>query len=257
MGKLPYFPCYARDVLSSSKIALMSGEAFKAYWILLCASWLEDERATLPSDQAKLQALARASDSVWLEIKNEVLVCFDTDENGRLFSPRLLEVSLLQEKRRGAGSKGGSKTQAARAAKAQASESEAESESEKEPELEAKVDNPYLAIAKRFHELQLENFPNKSVLKNGGLPLDTEGAKELERFERINGWAYEKIVEVLKRVLDDTEWRKNIISLRNVRQKSKNGCMKLENADTYAKATPGGFFDGIENVLEEAFPDAD
>lgn len=128
MGKLPYFPCYARDVLSSSKIALMSGEAFKAYWLLLCASWLEDERATLPNDQAKLQALARANASTWLEIKNEVLACFDANANGRLFSPRLLEVSLLQEKRREAGSKGGSKTQAKR----QASESESEIESEEE-----------------------------------------------------------------------------------------------------------------------------
>jgi len=112
MSKLPYFPCYARDVLSSSKIALMGGDAFKAYWLLLCASWLEDERATLPNNEAKLEALARVDASTWLKIKNEVLACFDTAGNGRLFSPRLLEVSLLQEKRREAGSKGGSKTQA-------------------------------------------------------------------------------------------------------------------------------------------------
>ena len=112
MSKLPYFPCYARDVISSSKIATMSGDAFKAYWLLLCASWLEDERATLPNDEAKLEALARVGASTWLEIKDEVMACFENTENGRLFNPRLLEVSLLQEKRRGAGSKGGSKTQA-------------------------------------------------------------------------------------------------------------------------------------------------
>ncbi|KKM14275.1 hypothetical protein LCGC14_1707750 [marine sediment metagenome] len=123
MGKLPYFPCYARDVISSSKIALMSGDAFKAYWLLLCASWLEDDRGTLPNDQALLQALARADASTWLSIKSEVMACFETNENGRIFSERMFEVSTLQEKRRIAGSKGGSKTQAKRQAKAQASES--------------------------------------------------------------------------------------------------------------------------------------
>ncbi len=119
------------------------------------------------------------------------------------------------------------------------------------------INEYYLAVAKRYHEQQREYFPDKSVLKKGGSSLDADGAVELEKFERIDGWAYEKIVDVLKRVLDDPEWRKNIISLRTVRHKGKNGCMKLENADTYAKAAPGNFFDGIENVLKEAFPNAD
>ena len=142
MGKLPYFPCYARDVISSSKIALMTGDAFKAYWLLLCASWLEDDRGTLPNNQAKLQALARVDASTWLRIKSEVMACFEVNSNGRIFNPRMLEVSSLQEKRREAGSKGGSKTQAKFKAKAvakgQASESESSSESETETKTEPK-----------------------------------------------------------------------------------------------------------------------
>lgn len=243
MGKLPYFPCYARDVLSSSKIALMSGDAFKAYWILLCASWLEDERATLPSNEANLEALARVDASTWLRIKDEVLACFDTAGNGRLFSPRLLEVSLLQEKRREAGSKGGSKTQAKPQATFKQNLKHQSQSSESESEAETKIDSPYLAIAKQFHEHQRVNFPDKSALKNGGMALDADGARELEKFERINGWTYEKIIDVLKRVLDDPEWRKNIISLRPIRKRMPNGSMKLENADTYAKAKPIPFND--------------
>jgi len=118
----------------------------------------------------------------------------------------------------------------------------------------------YLAIAKRFHEHQRVNFPQDSVLLRNPDKLDADGALELERFERINGWTYDKIVEVLKRVLDDPKYRKNIISLRTVRKSMPNGSMKLENADKYAKAPKpgfGNFFDGIENVLEEAYPDAD
>lgn len=115
---------------------------------------------------------------------------------------------------------------------------------------------PYLAVAKQFHEHQRVNFPDKSVLKNGGMVLDTDGARELEKFERIDGWTYEKIIDVLKRVLDDPEWRKNIISLRPIRKRMPNGSMKLENADTFAKAAPISM-NGIQNILKEAFPDAD
>lgn len=181
MSKLPYFPCYARDVLSSSKIALMSGDAFKAYWILLCASWLEDERATLPNNEAKLEALARVDASSWLRIKNEVLACFDTAGNGRLFSPRLLEVSLLQEKRREAGSRGGSKTQAGDEAtyeanfkqttkrQSQSSESELEPKKEKEKELSQEKEN------KLF--LEYKNVLDKD---SKGIYLETKKNKRLK-----------------------------------------------------------------------------
>ena len=131
------------------------------------------------------------------------------------------------------------------------------------PQTTTKVetgDSIYLAVAKRYHEHQRVNFPKDSALLRDPDKLDADGAVELERFERINGWAYDKIVEVLKRVLDDPEYRKNIISLRTVRKNMSNGSMKLENADKYAKAPKpgfGNFFDGIENVLEEAYPDAD
>ncbi len=140
MSKLPYFPCYARDILSSTKIALMSGEAFKACWLLTCHSWLDDERATLANDEAKLQALARVDATAWARIRLEVLDYFKAGEKGRVFSPRLLEISDLHEKRSKAGSKGGSKTQAKRAAKPQASESESSSESEVETEPKTRYD---------------------------------------------------------------------------------------------------------------------
>ena len=88
----------------------MDARVFKAYMMLLFSSWLEQDRATLPNDEAKLQALAKVPAPVWLEIKNDVLALFDSNANGRLYDNRLLEISALQEKRSKAGSKGGSKT---------------------------------------------------------------------------------------------------------------------------------------------------
>ena len=134
MTKLHWFPCLVRQLLSSGTILLMSGDAFKAYWILLNQSWLQTPRATLPNDQAKLQALARANVKQWDTIKDEVLQCFQLDGSGRLFNETLMALSVQQENKSRAGSKGGSRTQAdrkaERLAKAQASESESETEEE-------------------------------------------------------------------------------------------------------------------------------
>lgn len=127
-----------RDLLSSSTIELMTGDAFKAYWILLCRAWLENDRATLPNDEAKLAALARVPDYAWGEIRESVLSCFEVNDNGRLFNEKLLSLSEAQKKKSKAGSKGGSKTQAKRVAKAQASEIESDTELDKE--LDTKID---------------------------------------------------------------------------------------------------------------------
>ena len=112
MAKLHYFPTYAREILSSNKIALMRGDAFKACWLLTCHSWLDDERAKLPNDESKLLALARVDATTWARIRLEVLGYFEVAPNGRLFNPRLMEISGLHETRSKAGSKGGSKKQA-------------------------------------------------------------------------------------------------------------------------------------------------
>ena len=163
MSKLPYFPCYARDILSSNKIALMSGDAFKACWLLTCYSWLEDERATLPNDEAKLQALARVDATTWARIRLEVLDYFKGGANGRIFSPRLMEISSLHEKRSNAGSKGGSKTQANRAVKVQALESESKSKKKKTKSSATKAapesEKCYLTFKKRrLRGVMLEAF---------------------------------------------------------------------------------------------------
>ncbi len=160
MSKLHYFPCMVRDLLSSSTVELMSGDGFKAYWILLCRSWLENERATLPNNQAKLVALARVDATKWDSIKDEVLACFRENENGRLYNETLLTLSDIQYKKSKAGSKGGSKTQANRVAKVVASESESESSSEAEVKKK-----------KRTAPKGAESFTSKHGLKIWGRSL--------------------------------------------------------------------------------------
>ncbi|KKM86435.1 hypothetical protein LCGC14_1279140 [marine sediment metagenome] len=155
--KLHYFPTYAREILSSNKIALMSGDAFKACWLLTCHSWLDDERATLPGDESKLQALARVDATTWARIRLEVLDYFKVGPNGRIFSPRLMEISALHESRSKAGSKGGSKTQAKRKQRVKPqSQSQSQSQSqksEKESEPKKRKRREYPAMFEQLWEL--------------------------------------------------------------------------------------------------------
>lgn len=98
--KAPAFLFYVRDWLCSSTVARMSGEQVKAYVYLLCAAWLEDEGATLPTDDATLAAMARVDLETWHRIKPLILTKFQSDGNGRIFNDRQYAEHLKQHHRR-------------------------------------------------------------------------------------------------------------------------------------------------------------
>lgn len=79
----------------------MSGDAIKAYVYLLCASWLQEPRATLPKDRVSLAMLSRLSIEKWDTVSGEVLQHYKDgkcDEHlGRLYNDTLLEVSRKWE----------------------------------------------------------------------------------------------------------------------------------------------------------------
>ena len=85
--------------------------------------------------------------------------------------------------------------------------------------------------AQTFHSQQKENFPKESIWADENLDLD--GARELAKYEHVNGWSRDEIVAVLKWVLESPDWRPNIRSLRSVRRRGGNGSMKLENAKSW------------------------
>jgi uncharacterized phage protein (TIGR02220 family) len=95
---------------------------------LLTNSWLEEPPATLPDDDQELAALARVSMEEWVRLKPLLIHQFQKDTTtGRLVNERLMAEWNKQQKRKSAGSKGGSKTVANRLA---ASENEIEIEKE-------------------------------------------------------------------------------------------------------------------------------
>jgi uncharacterized protein YdaU (DUF1376 family) len=113
--KNPYFPLFVRDWLCSRRVLSMSGDAVKAYLYLLCESWLQEPRATLPNDDKELASMARMSLSDFTAIKSEIIQHYSVgtceEHNGRLFQDTLLELSRKSESKQRIGNKNAKKTQ--------------------------------------------------------------------------------------------------------------------------------------------------
>jgi len=97
--KSPAFQFYVKDWMCSPTVDEMSGDAVKAYMYLLCASWLQLPRTTLPNDDAKLAKFAKLSILQWKSMKMEVMQNF-TLVDDRWVNLKLRDVSEMQERNR-------------------------------------------------------------------------------------------------------------------------------------------------------------
>jgi uncharacterized protein YdaU (DUF1376 family) len=79
-----------------------------AYLFLLCESWLETPRATLPDDDHELARLAKVSIQEWRALAPYIRpkLCLD-QQTKRLYDPRLMEESLKQASHSVRGKRGG------------------------------------------------------------------------------------------------------------------------------------------------------
>lgn len=84
----------------------MKGDEVKAYLYLLCESWLEDPRATLPNDDVDLALMAKLPMESWLKVKPRVMANFILTDN-RWINEKLAGISSTQTKFRKWGEMGG------------------------------------------------------------------------------------------------------------------------------------------------------
>jgi uncharacterized protein YdaU (DUF1376 family) len=102
-SKPPCFLFNVRDWLCSPSLGRMTDKQVRVYLTLLCYSWLEIPRATLPNDEGQLAQLLHLSMEEWDQIKAPILAKFNTDGNGRIFNERLMEESDYCAKKSVAG----------------------------------------------------------------------------------------------------------------------------------------------------------
>ncbi len=97
--KSPAFSFYVRDALASNRLAMLTGDQFKAFSYLLWNSWLQEPRGTLPNDDAALATMARLRLGEWQFVKEKVLGMFVEGPDGRWHNERLVQVSETQDER--------------------------------------------------------------------------------------------------------------------------------------------------------------
>jgi len=85
----PYFPFYPKDFTSDGLVEAMSTEEVGAYILLLCRSWREVPRGSLPTDDRILAKWARLDADHWAVAKAAVMAAFTSGTDGRVHQKRL------------------------------------------------------------------------------------------------------------------------------------------------------------------------
>lgn len=90
--KLPSFPFYAADFISSLDVQVMTTAEVGAYILLLSNSWIQDDQGYLPDDEDILRRLCRMDENQWVSSKEIILKKFQK-KDGKIFNARLLSES--------------------------------------------------------------------------------------------------------------------------------------------------------------------
>jgi len=108
--KLPSFPFYAQDFLSSLDVQMMSAEEVGAYILLLANSWIQPKQCFLPNEKKALGFLGKIPEDKWETIGKKIMKKFVV-EGDEIYNERLLlektKYEKFCEKQQNNGKKGG------------------------------------------------------------------------------------------------------------------------------------------------------
>ena len=95
-----------------------------------------------------------------------------------------------------------------------------------------RVDIKFIALAQKFHKIQVRNHPNENELQKANVARATlAGARHLEYFHIKHKWPIETIKALLEWVPKNSFWCYQIRSLASIRKASRsNGALKFDNA---------------------------
>lgn len=85
-------------------------------------------------------------------------------------------------------------------------------------------------LVKKFYVIQKENFPNfikEEISPNSAIIINS--LREISKLEKLDGFTFEQISKVLLQAPFDKFWKRQILKLTSLRNKSKNGSTKFEN----------------------------
>ncbi len=238
----PAFQFYASDFMGST--GEWTDEEVGRYLRLLCHEWMNGSISVNPVRHVN----GGTSPEIWAVIK----IKFIDDGNGRLINKRLEETRQKQTAYKQRQSNAGKKSAAARKSTTvvteQATGKQPPLQPNDQPELNSSSSSsslsssdkdssmseallPFYLMAIEFHDIQTKNFPKQTIFKKSLRgKADRTGAATLEQLHRIDGWTMDEIAAMLKWIPSDDFWSAQIRSLGNIRNLSKNGSKKIENA---------------------------
>jgi len=163
----------------------------------------------------------------------------------------LKKYEVIREKRSDAGKLGGRPT---KKKQKKAKKANAYFEKQKNPvNVSVNVndsvnDNDIINIVTLFYDYQVKEFPQqlKEYVDNPNKLID-DSVSVIDKIVRIDGYALEQVRDVLAQAVKDDFWSKQIISLRSLRKKGKNGFSKFSNMVTSFQKSKSG----IDRWLEE------
>ena len=98
-----------------------------------------------------------------------------------------------------------------------------------------------------FYDYQYQHFPKQlRMYKTSKDKLVADSAQVIDKLIRIDGYTLDEVKLTLQSAVKDDFWQKQIISLKGLRKRSKNGNTKFDNINVKKKKT---YEDSLNNFL--------
>jgi len=103
-----------------------------------------------------------------------------------------------------------------------------------------------------FYDYQYQHFPKQlRMYKTSKDKLVADSVQVIDRLIRIDGYTLDEVKLTLQSAVKDEFWQKQIISLKGLRKRSKNGNTKFDNINVKRETTHDEFVENVKKKIQE------
>ena len=104
----------------------------------------------------------------------------------------------------------------------------------------------------KFYEYQYQYFPKQlREYRSNKSRLINDSVNVIDKLIRIDGYTFDEVKSTLQSTVKDDFWKKQIISLRGLRKRSKNGNTKFDNINVNREPTHDEFVENVKKKIQE------
>jgi hypothetical protein len=103
-----------------------------------------------------------------------------------------------------------------------------------------------------FYDYQYQHFPKQlRMYKSSKDKLVADSVQVIDKLIRIDGYTLDEVKLTLQSAVKDDFWQKQIISLKGLRKRSKNGNTKFDNINVKRETTHDEFVENVKKKIQE------